>query len=598
MSSRYPSAWMDELYARSDIVQVVSGYVALKKKGRKHWGLCPFHGEKTASFSVDEERQLYYCFGCKAGGNVITFVRDIERLSFREAVELLAERANLPLPAMIEDPDYERRRTQRERLLSANREAARYYHERLFRPEGAAVLNYLRGRGLSDAVITRFGLGAAPADWEALTKHLLSLGYTLEELSLAGLTVLKPSPDGSSPPRSFDMFRDRAIFPIIDMDKNVIAFGGRCLGKQEPKYLNTSDTPVFNKRKGVYAANLLRRQRNLKRVILVEGYMDVVSLSQFGIEGVCATLGTSLTNEQARLLRRFAPEVYLAYDGDAAGQKAILRGLEIFGQEDVPVRVLDFPDGLDPDEFIRRDGAEAFRALPRLTPAAYRLRRLKSQTDLSDPEKRMQYARDAAVVLKDLDPVERETHLKTLAVETGFSREILLEQMRTLPGAAPGKEPPARSEARRPSPRPGPEKNAASDEIIAQEQLLGILASGSVPKDIVTEKDFGDDELKSLYVNLLSGRKVQELVSAAPDESSRSRYARVLMAPPARDTDELIAMANDCVNRIRTSRLEKRLNALIAQAGQASGAEADQLMQEAQEISRQLSRFQASGRSS
>ncbi len=598
MSSRYPSAWMDELYARSDIVQVVSGYVALKKKGRKHWGLCPFHGEKTASFSVDEERQLYYCFGCKAGGNVITFVRDIERLSFREAVELLAERANLPLPAMIEDPDYERRRTQRERLLSANREAARYYHERLFRPEGAAVLNYLRGRGLSDAVITRFGLGAAPADWEALTKHLLSLGYTLEELSLAGLTVLKPSPDGSSPPRSFDMFRDRAIFPIIDMDKNVIAFGGRCLGKQEPKYLNTSDTPVFNKRKGVYAANLLRRQRNLKRVILVEGYMDVVSLSQFGIEGVCATLGTSLTNEQARLLRRFAPEVCLAYDGDAAGQKAILRGLEIFGQEDVPVRVLDFPDGLDPDEFIRRDGAEAFRALPRLTPAAYRLRRLKSQTDLSDPEKRMQYARDAAVVLKDLDPVERETHLKTLAVETGFSREILLEQMRTLPGAAPGKEPPARSEARRPSPRPGPEKNAASDEIIAQEQLLGILASGSVPKDIVTEKDFGDDELKSLYVNLLSGRKVQELVSAAPDESSRSRYARVLMAPPARDTDELIAMANDCVNRIRTSRLEKRLNALIAQAGQASGAEADQLMQEAQEISRQLSRFQASGRSS
>ncbi|MBQ6400239.1 MAG: DNA primase, partial [Clostridia bacterium] len=442
MSSRYPSAWMDELYARSDIVQVVSGYVALKKKGRKHWGLCPFHGEKTASFSVDEERQLYYCFGCKAGGNVITFVRDIERLSFREAVELLAERANLPLPAMIEDPDYERRRTQRGRLLSANREAARYYHERLFRPEGAAVLNYLRGRGLSDAVITRFGLGAAPADWEALTKHLLSLGYTLEELSLAGLTVLKPSPDGSSPPRSFDMFRDRAIFPIIDMDKNVIAFGGRCLGKQEPKYLNTSDTPVFNKRKGVYAANLLRRQRNLKRVILVEGYMDVVSLSQFGIEGVCATLGTSLTNEQARLLRRFAPEVYLAYDGDAAGQKAILRGLEIFGQEDVPVRVLDFPDGLDPDEFIRRDGAEAFRALPRLTPAAYRLRRLKSQTDLSDPEKRMQYARDAAVVLKDLDPVERETHLKTLAVETGFSREILLEQMRTLPGAAPGTEPP------------------------------------------------------------------------------------------------------------------------------------------------------------
>ena len=369
MASRFPSGWMEELRSRSDIVQIVSGYVALKKKGRNYWGLCPFHGEKTASFSVDPEQQLYYCFGCKAGGNVINFIMDMERCDFREAVEQLAERAHMTLPEMENDEDYERRRTQRARLLEANRQAARFYHETLFQSSGAASLDYLRRRGLDDRVIRTFGLGAAPEGWTTLTDTLLSRGFTLQELALAGLTVVKPA-DGEGKQRYFDMFRNRAIFPIIDMYKNVLAFGGRTLDKQEPKYLNTSDTPVFNKRKGVYAANLLRRQRHLERVVLVEGYMDVVSLTQFGVPGVCATLGTALTNEQAQLMRRFAPMVYLGYDGDAAGQHAILRGIEIMEQEGIPVGVLDFPDKLDPDEFIRRDGAAGFFSLPVLSPSA------------------------------------------------------------------------------------------------------------------------------------------------------------------------------------------------------------------------------------
>ena len=584
MASRFPAAWLDELRSRSDIVQVISGYVALNKKGRNYWGLCPFHGEKTASFSVDGEHQLYYCFGCKAGGNVITFIMEMERLSFHEAVEQLAERAHLPLPEMEKDEDYERRRSQRERLLAANREAARFYHETLFTPAGASALSYLRGRGLNDGVIRRFGLGASPEGWSVLTDRLTEKGYSPDELVLAGLSVRKKN--GSGEDRYYDMFRGRAMFPIIDAHGNVLAFGGRALEKREPKYLNTSDTPVFNKRKGVFAANLLRQERHLDRVILVEGYMDVVSLSQYGVKGVCATLGTALTNEQARLLKRYAPQVYLAYDGDSAGQHAILRGLEILEQENVPAMVLDFPDGLDPDEFIRRDGAEGFRSLPAVSPAAYRLRRLKEGFDLASQDGRLAYARGAAEIVAGVDPVERDVLLGQLTVETGFPRETLLEQMNLA----------ARSQSSRPlesSVRPAPVHRSAagapvSEDLKAQEMLLGLFASGQIRKDMIEEKDFQDDELKSIYRELVSGASPASLPDLAPDEASRSRFARLLLTPVAGSKDEMIAMADDCLSRIRRTRLEKRYNELTAEISAASGERLSALLSEAQAISDKL----------
>lgn len=584
MASRFPAAWLDELRSRSDIVQVISGYVALNKKGRNYWGLCPFHGEKTASFSVDGEHQLYYCFGCKAGGNVITFIMEMERLSFHEAVEQLAERAHLPLPEMEKDEDYERRRSQRERLLAANREAARFYHETLFTPAGAAALSYLRGRGLNDGVIRRFGLGASPEDWSVLTDRLKEKGYSPDELVLAGLSVRKKN--GSGKDCYYDMFRGRAMFPIIDAHGNVLAFGGRTLEKREPKYLNTSDTPVFNKRKGVFAANLLRQERHLDRVILVEGYMDVVSLSQYGVKGVCATLGTALTNEQARLLKRYAPQVYLAYDGDSAGQHAILRGLEILEQENVPAMVLDFPDGLDPDEFIRRDGAEGFLSLPAVSPAAYRLRRLKEGFDLASQDGRLAYARGAAEIVAGVDPVERDVLLGQLTVETGFPRETLLEQMNLA----------ARSQSSRPlesSVRPAPVHRSAagapvSEDLKAQEMLLGLFASGQIRKDMIEEKDFQDDELKSIYRELVSGASPASLPDLAPDEASRSRFARLLLTPVAGSKDEMIAMADDCLSRIRRTRLEKRYNELTAEISAASGERLSALLSEAQAISDKL----------
>ena len=389
------------------------------------------------------------------------------------------------------------------------------------------------------------------------------------------------------------MFRNRAIFPIIDMYRNVIAFGGRSLGKEQPKYMNTSDTPVFNKRKNIYAANLLRQQRHLPHVILVEGYMDVVSLSQFGVEGVCATLGTALTNDQARLLRRFAPEVWLGYDGDSAGQHAILRGLDILEQEGIPARVLDFPDGLDPDEFVRRDGADGFASLPALPAAVYRLRRLKESFDLSTDEGKMNYVRKAAFVLAPLDPVGEETYLKTLMLETGFSHDVLKQQVDG-----------ARGESRNKAPVPGelPQENSRSPHSpartgqppspleAAQETLLSLLATGQIPKDMVEEKDFEDDELKSLYTALVAGASPASLPDTAPDDETRSRYTRILLSPAAENTDQMISMATQCLARIRKASCQKQYEGLMQKMKTMDPKDPDipELLREAQELRKKM----------
>lgn len=601
--ARFPAAWLDELRARADIVQVVSQYVPLKRNGGRYWGLCPFHGEKTASFSVDPERQMFYCFGCKAGGSVIQFVMDIEKLEFIGAVKHLADQLHMPLPAMEDDPDYQRRRTQRDRLLEANKEAARFYHQTLFTPQGQAVLDYLKRRGLTDGIIRKFGLGAAPAGWDTLTRYLQGKGFTLEELHLAGLTVIKEAEPASvnpatgeerpaRPRRAFDMFRERAIFPIIDQYGNVLAFGGRALGNAMPKYLNTSDTPVFNKRLGVYAANLLRKERHLQRVILVEGYMDVVSLTQFGVTGVCATLGTALTPEQAKLLKRFAPMVYLSYDGDSAGQNAIMKGLTVLEEADVPARVLQFPDKLDPDEFIRRDGIEGFEKLPALTPESYRMGRLRSEHDLTTAEGRAEYAKACAGILRRLEPVEREVYLQELIVQTGFNRDVLLAQIGIdAPPAGKAAAPHSPVEKHRFSPnRNSP---AATEEERDEELLISIFSTGRIPTDIATEEDFRDPLLRNLYLSLCEGASAASLAEEQVEEATRARVSRLLLTPPAEDTDQLIRMARDCLDRNREKRSRAELSALEASLPTLSGTERVEALQRAQQLTLQLGRLSA-----
>jgi len=599
VAMRYPPAWLDELRARADIVQVIGQYVQLKKNGRKHWGLCPFHGEKTASFSVDGESQLYYCFGCKAGGSVIQFVMDYERLEFPDAVKHLADQLHMPLPQMEDDPDYLRRRSQRDRLLECNKEAARYFHQTLFTPDGATALEYLKRRGLTDSVIRKFGLGAAPNSWDSLTKYLQDKGYTVEELKLVGLTVIKeatPATENSpaKPRHAFDMFRNRAIFPIIDQYGNVLAFGGRALGDVQPKYLNTSDTPVFNKRLGVYAANLLRKERHLQRVVLVEGYMDVVALTQFGVPGVCATLGTALTPEQAKLLKRFAPAVYLSYDGDSAGQNAILRGLDILEAEGIPARVLDFPDGLDPDEFIRRDGKDAFDSLPALTPASYRMRRLRSVHDLSTQEGRTEYAKACASILSKLEPVERENHLQELTVHTGFSREVLLQQIGISVPQGSQQAPvtqvvPTRMRPRKDSP-------AATQEARDEEFLISILSTGRLPGDIISEEDFSDPLLRTLCVELMNGASPASLVEMQNDEVTRARVSHILQTLPSEDTNQLITMAQECLDRNRLKKAQDELQTLMRSMNTLSPAEKPAALDRAKLLSDRIKELNSSRR--
>ena len=436
------SGFLSELRAKSDIVAVVSETVRLKKSGSRYWGLCPFHNEKSPSFSVSQELGLYHCFGCKAGGDVIRFVMDTERLEFMDAVRLLADKANMRVPNRDTDEATDRaRKTERDRLVELNRKAAQYFHSLLWTAEGRPILEYLHSRGLDDAAAVRFGLGASPAGGSAILKALASSDEDALLLVKAGLAIRKDvdgadgtGAEGAANATYYGFFRSRAMFPIINARGEVLGFGGRALGDAKPKYLNTGETPIFNKRLNVYGANLLRKEKGLERVILVEGYMDALSLINRGIAGVAATLGTALSSEQAHLLARYAPEIWIAYDADEAGQKAALRAVDICEAENIRARVLQFPVGKDPDEYIRSippdKCAAQFASLQRLSPARFRLMRLKLRFDMSDDEQRMRFAIEAGKILYMVkEPVELDDLLSRLVIETGYSKETLARQV-------------------------------------------------------------------------------------------------------------------------------------------------------------------------
>ncbi|MDD2647965.1 MAG: DNA primase [Eubacteriales bacterium] len=574
MAMRFPSQFLDELRSRADIVQIVSHYVPLKQNGRRYWGLCPFHNEKTPSFSVDGEKQMYYCFGCKAGGTVIQFVMEMERLEFYEAVRYLADMVHMQLPQMEEDVHYEERRREKETLLEINREAAAFYHSQLWLKEGEEYLRYFYARGLSDKTIRRFGLGACPPKWDGLTQYLLDKGYSLDNCQKAGVTVYKNG-------KSYDMFRSRAMFPIIDQHSQVIAFGGRIMTDGQPKYLNTGDTPVFNKRMGVYAANLLKKARGIKRVILVEGYMDVISLSQAGIEGVAATLGTALTPEQARLLKRFAPEIWVSYDGDNAGQHAIMRALEIFEAESIPCKVLFFPDGRDPDEYVREFGLEGVEKLKPLDATTYRLMREKSKYDLSQPSERVKFAVESARILSKVkEPVELEEHLRWLETQTSFPRDVLMEQIK-----ASGVELNAKPAiAPRKSAASYTGENAKSDGQKAEEDLLLLLSGNFDFGQAVDVEDFTDETLKGYAIKLSQGKSATEILEEEDDEQSRVRLSAILSGETPADREQAIKMAADCLTVIRRQKLSDELAELKARMQKLDGDERMEALRQAQTL--------------
>lgn len=585
MAGRFPTAWLDELYARADIVSVVSGYLSLKKDGRRYWGLCPFHNEKTPSFSVNADLNLYYCFGCKAGGNVVQFIMEMERVSFQEAVKILAEKVHMAVPEMQEDPDYERRRRERERLLAANREAAFFYHDKLWKPEGKQVLDYLHSRGLDDGTIKKFGLGASTDQWDDLLQHLTEKGYSKREIVLAGLAVEKGD-------HQYDMFRHRAMFPIIDQQGHVLGFGGRAMGDAKPKYMNTSDTPVFNKRKGVYAINLVKKIRDLKRILLVEGYMDVVAVTQAGIQGAVATLGTSLTNEQARLLKRYAPQVWIAYDGDEAGQHAIERAISIFETEGVPVKVLSFPDKLDPDEMIRQRGVDAFLAVKPIGAVTFKMQRLRQQFDLESQDGRTEYAKQCAQILKTVkEPVELENHLEALSVQTGFSREVLLAQIGITPEQVGQHKPPEQRKD-----YSGKQKRLP-ESYKTEQTLLALLALGTLPEGTVKAEDFSFDAFSAIAGMLLKGLTPAKIMAEAENDAVRQAAGEVFTVLSDEEKKNPVQVANDCLRNLQIQRLQQQVNQMTELMKTADDPTAKQTaLKEVMQLTKALNALKQQGR--
>ncbi len=417
----FPASFIDEVVARNPIEDVVGQHVNLRRSGANLFGLCPFHGEKTASFSVAPDKGIYYCFGCHKGGGVINFQMEIEGLSYPDAVRALAERVGMQVP---EDEQYQSRYRQQERLWALHKEAARFFHSQLYAPGGKAALEYAMGRGMPKSTLTTFGIGYAPDRWDAMVKAMRAKGYTDQELKDSGLVTVSQK-NGNL----FDRFRDRLMFPIIDVRGNVIGFGGRIMKKDDKaaKYLNSPETLIFNKRKNLFALNLAKKSK-LGYLILVEGYMDAIALHQYGFDCAVASLGTALTEDGAALLSRYTDQVVLIYDGDTAGQRATQRAIPILEKAGLQVKVLQMRDAKDPDEFLKKFGADRFKVLLEESSnrVEYQLNAIRKKYDLREDEQRINYIHESADLICTLgSAVQREVYSGRVAEAGKISPEAM-----------------------------------------------------------------------------------------------------------------------------------------------------------------------------
>lgn len=419
---KFSESFLSEVAERNSIEDVVSQYVSLSKRsGANLFGLCPFHNEKTPSFSVSPAKQIYHCFGCGKGGGVINFIMEMENLSFPESVEFLAKRVGMAIPEAEEDAESRKR----ERIYALNKDAARFFYEQLSIPAGKKACAYMAQRKISPATARNFGLGCAPDSWDSLRKAMHAKGYSDAELLSADL--IRPGKSGNY----YDTFRDRLVFPVIDIRGNVIGFSGRMLGDREPKYLNSKETAVFIKSRNLFGMNIAKKSKS-GYILLVEGNIDVVSLHQAGFDSAVASLGTSFTEEQARLISRFTHEVILAYDSDGAGVKASRRAIDILEKLDVKVRVLSIPGSKDPDDYIKANGAGAFRNLIEKSESQmeYILANILSKYDLSVSDQKISYVREAAnAVAAVSDGVARQVYAGRISQIASIDSKIIEDEI-------------------------------------------------------------------------------------------------------------------------------------------------------------------------
>lgn len=561
----FPESFLQELKLRNDITELVSSYITLKRRGRNMVGLCPFHGEKTPSFNIYTENGSFYCFGCGVGGDVITFVMKMENLDYVDAVKFLAQRAGMDMPEDSYDDSMSRLRT---RVYEANREAARYYYKTLYSPDGKSGLDYFHGRMLSDRTIRHFGLGFADDDWSSLCDYLIGKGFTKNELTAANLAVKQRSGSGV-----YDRFRNRVMFPIIDLRGNVVAFGGRIMTDEKPKYLNTSDTPVFKKSENLFSLNNAKNSGS-RTLILCEGYMDVIAVNQAGFQNAVATLGTALTKEQAMLMKRYADEVVICYDSDEAGQKATARAIPILRSAGLLIRILTVPSGKDPDEFIKSKGADGAAAFKNLIDKSgndveYRLEKLKSSYNLNSSDGKVQFLEEAARVVAEIySPIEREVYISKLCKEFEISKDSFQRQVDSITRRK------NREDKRKEIRKIRNDLSGRGDKLdtehakkprssSAEEALIAYLINNPDSVEYISERvDPGmfRNELMKRYFTYFSDRIAQELdplnnLTADFSEDERSRVYKILskhsaIAQTRSALDEYIKIINEESKRL------------------------------------------------
>ena len=523
----YPDELIEEVRSRNDIVDVISGYVHLQKKGANYFGLCPFHNEKSPSFSVSRSKQMYYCFGCGAGGNVFTFLMEYENDTFPEAVKALADRAGISLPEADESEEAKREQSKRSRLLAINKEAAKYFYFQLRAKQGEPGLHYLRKRQLTDETIHRFGLGYANKTADDLVRYLKGKGFSEELIREAGLC------NTDEKHGMYDKFWNRVMFPIEDINHRVIGFGGRVMGDGKPKYLNSPETPIFDKSRNLYGLNFARSSRK-GNIILCEGYMDVIAMHQAGFNQAVASLGTAFTLGQAGLLKRYAKEVLLSYDSDGAGVKAALRAIGILKEAGLTGRVINLEPYKDPDEFIKNLGAEAFQE--RIDNAEnsflFEIRMLQREYDLNDPEKKTEFHRAVAKKLCEFpEEVERENYLEAVAEKY----HIGFESLRKLVASTAASTGLARPVER---PKSGIQKKTTPEDNVKKTQRLLLTWLAEEPQiypkiaAFLSAEDFTEELYRKvadrLFENLSRGEvNAAAIISMFPEEEEQREAAAI-----------------------------------------------------------------------
>lgn len=583
MAGLYPEELVEEIRLRTDIYELIGEYVRLEKKGKYYFGLCPFHKEKTASFSVTPEKQIFHCYGCGESGNVFHFAMKMENLSFVEAVKFLADRAKITLPEEDNSPEELKKIAFKNELLKLNIEAARYYHANLVSDKGSKALNYLKKRGIENRTINSFGLGYSLEAWDDLQRHLEGKGFS-RELMLKGGYIIK-----SREKSYYDRFRGRLMFPIFDVRGNVIGFGGRVLDDSLPKYMNSPETILYNKSKNLYALNFAKNASQ-RTIIVVEGYMDAIALHQHGITNVVASLGTALTESQGRILKKYAEEIIIAYDSDTAGQAATMRGLDILYDIGCSVRVLTLPKSKDPDEYVRNHGKDEFlklveKALPLIE---YKVMQAKAGVDIESTKGKIEFLNKSADILaKVANDVEREVYIRKISKDTGIAPESFYSEImkRIKPGAGrrmkTGGSRVKIAEGSQAADSGKENKAVASAEKI----LLWLMSRNSRNYDRVF-KEIGIDGFSSgcarkiagIIINRMENNKGVDLgeILNSLEDRDEVRYLSEIIDADYDFEDEEKALG-DALDRIKVNAIDKRMKEILSILSSGEEKDVDKL---------------------